>query len=140
MAHRVCDVCTIKYPSVTGAHKECLVCGEDTRFDAFGLADRDWADKAERALRIIAQLEAKIRFEFPHIDAETYWDDKQEMVHSYDVIKGGGMPDNPDVVTIGPAKENPDGPDDNIYEVIGYSGEKRAYLVRRLRVPSHVDG
>jgi len=139
MAHRLCENCMIKYPSATGGYTECVACGRETVYDPFGLADTNWADKAERAMKIILQLESKARHEFPHIDAVTFMYEGREYVHSYDVIKYGGMPENPDVITIGPPREDEGGPDDNIYEVIGYSDEQRAYWVRRLRVPDYVD-
>jgi RNA polymerase subunit RPABC4/transcription elongation factor Spt4 len=144
MAYRECDDCGIHFPAAE-PYRICPACGESTVFKQWGHAEPNWQTRAEAIAKRLSKLQAERLYEPPHCDVPITVDDEGLLwISSHDCLRAdqhaaldqvvGG------VITVGPPDDDPvTGPDNNLYEVISYVDEKRAYWIKPLRVPDYVE-
>lgn len=139
VAYRGCSDCGIQFPP-DEQFKTCPACGEGTQYSALGYMEQNWRARAEAIATRLAKLAAERRFEVPHVDCQFTADDEGlYWLNAHEVLRSGQSIalDQTDhgIITIGPPDPREDHPDDNLFEVIAYSNEKRAYWVRKLPIP-----
>lgn len=150
MASRVCTHCGIHFPT-DDTFRVCIACGEGTHYTAHAYQEVNWRKRAELIAARQDELVKKELYAPPHVDTHTTVDDEGlEWLSSHDAIRAGNHLALDlvvgGVITIGPPRDTvvdgvdlcPDGPDCNLYEVISYVEDKRAYWVRPLVVPDFV--
>ena len=141
MPCRTCTDCGIRYPR-DDQFKECGACGEFTVYTPYAMEEPGWATRAAAIAARLNKLAAEKLYEVPDVDVQIQRDDDGLLwINAHEAIRAGctlaldqvmGS-----VIAVGPADENPDGPDCNLYEVICYVEAKRAYWIKPLRVPDY---
>lgn len=139
MACRTCPDCGIDFPPAEAFHA-CIACGMVTKYRPLHAQDLNWRQQAEMiAARITAVVDEELR-EITHLDVPVKLDDEGLFwISSHDAIRSGASNNlaDQDVISVGDPDNSPNGPDNNLYEVIAYVESKRSYWIRPLVVPDH---
>ena len=142
MAMRACTHCGINYPT-EDMFRQCPACGELTVYSTWGGAEPNWRGRMEAVAARLQQIEQEKLYEPPHVDVSRgiievdpdglQWLDSREVIRAGVTVRLDEAPGG--IVTIGPSTAiNDDDPDENFYEVIAYSPERRAYWIKPLVV------